>query len=218
MAGKSRHNPLTSEAEAFRWVIVIAAGAATIIAVARLVAPLVAAIWGLLLVTSGVVFLWRDFSRSATSSKQVTRGGDGRHRVLVLANQTVRSPALLEAALAATANRASEILLVVPALVSGRAEPRSRGTDAAAEHARQRMELTLLDLKQNGRSVKGLVGDTEPSQALRTALVDFPADEVIVSTLPRERSHWLEQGVVERARIEIGIPIRHIVWDEAVTG
>lgn len=213
MAGESRPNPVTSEAEAFRWLLVIAAGAATVIAVALLIAPVVGAIWGLILILVGCLYVWRMFRRPKDSG-QVTRGGDGRYRVLVLANQTVRSPTLLGAIRETTAGRNSEVLLIVPALVAGGPEPASPALSVAREHARQRMELTLQDLAATGCSASGRVGGKEPNRALHEALNGYAADEVIVSTLVRERSHWLEQGVVERARIEIDIPVRHVVCDD----
>lgn len=208
------HNPLRSEAEAFRWVVVIAAGAATVMVVTWLTRPLIGAIWGLILIGAGIVYLIRS-SRGADLQKvTITRGGDGRYRVLLMANQTVRSPDLVEAAVKATEGHTRhEIMLVVPTLVHSRAALWASETDEATERARQRMELTLLDLKQAGRNARGKVGDTAPSQALADSLGDFPADEIIISTLPRESSHWLEQGVVERARIEIDLPIQHLIWD-----
>jgi hypothetical protein len=36
---------------------------------------------------------------------------------------------------------------------------------------------------------------------------------VIVSTLPAERSNWIEAGIVERLRDALGVPVRHIVVD-----
>ena len=38
---------------------------------------------------------------------------------------------------------------------------------------------------------------------------------MIISTHPPERSHWLEAGVVERAREELDIPVTHVVVDLA---
>ena len=35
------------------------------------------------------------------------------------------------------------------------------------------------------------------------------ADEVVISTLPRGRSNWLETGIVERLREDLDIPITH---------
>ena len=41
----------------------------------------------------------------------------------------------------------------------------------------------------------------------------FGADEVIVSTHPPGRSHWLERDVVERSRERFDVPITHVVVD-----
>ena len=41
----------------------------------------------------------------------------------------------------------------------------------------------------------------------------FPADEIVISTHPPERSRWLEHGVVDRAREQIDLPITHVVVD-----
>jgi hypothetical protein len=64
------------------------------------------------------------------------------------------------------------------------------------------------------------VGDHhEPNASLEDALRDFPADEVIISTHPPERSRWLERGVVSRAREEVPLPVTHVVVDlEAEAG
>lgn len=204
---------MRSEQEAFRWFLVIGAGAATVIALATLIRPAVGAFWGLFLILAGAVWLWRDSRGTEREQFTITGGRDGRYRVLVMANQTVRSPDLIAEVVRITEGRDAEVLLVVPAVVPGRAELWASDTDEAAERARQRMELTLLDLKQAGRRVRGQVGDTEPNQALMDALAEFPADEILISTLPPATSNWLERGVVERAREEIDLPIRHLVWE-----
>jgi GABA permease len=64
-----------------------------------------------------------------------------------------------------------------------------------------------------GLRARGEVGDSEPNLAIEDALATFPADEVIISTHPPERSRWLERGVVERARAEVDLPITHVVTD-----
>ena len=57
------------------------------------------------------------------------------------------------------------------------------------------------------------VGDPDPNAAIESALLRFPADELIISTHPPERSRWLERGVVERARRDIDRPITHVIVD-----
>jgi hypothetical protein len=48
---------------------------------------------------------------------------------------------------------------------------------------------------------------------MEDALRTFGADEVVISTHPEGRSHWLERGVVEAARERFTVPISHVVVD-----
>ena len=48
---------------------------------------------------------------------------------------------------------------------------------------------------------------------MEDALRLFGADEIIISTHPEGRSHWLEQKVVESARERFAVPITHVVVD-----
>jgi hypothetical protein len=48
---------------------------------------------------------------------------------------------------------------------------------------------------------------------MEDALRTFGADEIIISTHPEGRSHWLERGVVEKARERFAVPITHVVVD-----
>jgi len=41
----------------------------------------------------------------------------------------------------------------------------------------------------------------------------FGPDELIISTHPPERSHWLERGVVAGARERFALPVTHVVVD-----
>jgi hypothetical protein len=52
---------------------------------------------------------------------------------------------------------------------------------------------------------------TTPNQAIEDTLRAFPAEELISSTNPPDRSKWLERGVVERARREVLLPVAHVV-------
>ena len=52
--------------------------------------------------------------------------------------------------------------------------------------------------------------------AIEDALRVFPADEIVISTHPPDRSRWLERGVVDRAREQIDLPISHVVVDLTV--
>jgi hypothetical protein len=48
---------------------------------------------------------------------------------------------------------------------------------------------------------------------MEDALRLFGADEIIISTHPEGRSHWLEKGIVDAARERFAVPIAHVVVD-----
>jgi GABA permease len=131
----------------------------------------------------------------------------------VVANETVGGRALLEEIRNRCRGRDSEILVITPALTASRAAHWASDVDEAIELARQRMELSLIEIERLGLNARGEIGDSEPNVAIEDALRGFPADEIVISTHPPERSRWLERGVVERAREEIDLPITHVVVD-----
>jgi len=207
------HNPMRSEADAFRWVVVIGIAAAIVIAATLLTRPAIGAAIGAGLLGFGLGLLWRG-SRGALSGRlAVGGGGDGHHRILVVANQTVRGRALLDEIRNRSRGRETEILLIVPALARSRAAHWASDTDEATELARQRMELSLQALSEAGLRAKSEVGDPDPTLAIEDALREFPADELIISTHPPDRSRWLESGVVTKAQERFALPITHVVVD-----
>jgi hypothetical protein len=209
------HNPLRSEADAFRWVVVIGAAAVSVIGLTLLTRPVFGVVWAAALLGFGAGIAYRSSRGSLPRTVAVSRGGDGKRRLLVVANETVGGGALLEEIRARCAGRECEILVVTPALAGSRAEHWASDVDEAIELARQRMELSLIAIDQLGLKARGEIGDSDPNVAIEDALRVFPADEIVISTHPPHRSRWLEHGVVERARKEIDLPITHVVVDLA---
>jgi hypothetical protein len=207
------HNPLRSEADAFRWVVVIGVGALAVIALTLLTSPVFGVVLAAALLGFGAGIAYNSSRGSLARSVELTRGGDGKHRLLVVANETVEGDALLEEIRGRCLNRDCEILVVTPALVGSRASHWASDIDEGIELARQRMELSLIAIDALGLKAKGEIGDSDPNVAIEDALRVFPADEIVISTHPPERSRWLEHGVVERARNEIDLPISHVVVD-----
>jgi GABA permease len=212
------HNPLRSEADAFRWVVVIGLGAVSVIALTLLTRPVIGVVWAAALIGFGAGVAYRSSRGSLPRSVELTRGGDGRHRLLVVANETVGGEALLEEIRDRCRGHDCEILVVTPALAGSRASHWASDIDEAIELARQRMELSLIAIDQLGLKAKGEIGDSDPNVAIEDALRIFPADEIVISTHPPHRSRWLEHGVVERAREEIDLPVTHVVVDLAAEG
>jgi hypothetical protein len=209
------HNPLRSEADAFRWVVVIGAGAVSVIVLTLLTRPVIGVVWAAALIGFGIGVGYRSARGSLPRDVPVTKGGDGKFRLLVVANETVGGEALLNEIRDRCRERRCEILVVTPALVGSRASHWASDVDEAIELARQRMELSLIAIGELGLKAKGEIGDSDPNMAIEDALRLFSADEIVISTHPLERSRWLEHGVVDRAREQIDLPITHVVVDLA---
>jgi GABA permease len=210
------HNPLRSEADAFKWVVVIGFGAVSVIALTLLTRPVVGVVWAAALIGFGAGVAYRGARGSLPRNVALTRGGDGRFRLLVIANETVQGKALLDEIREHCRDRACEILVVTPALPTSRAAHWASDSDEATELARQRMELSLIAISELGLKAKGEIGDADPNLAIEDALRVFSADEIVISTHPPQRSRWLEHGVVDRAREQIDLPISHVVVDLTV--
>jgi hypothetical protein len=207
------HNPLRSEADAFRWVVIFGTGAASVVVLVLLTSPAIGVIWAAALIGFGAGMAYRSARGSMPRDVALRSNGDTRYRLLVVANQTVEGRALLEEIRNRCRGRDSEILLITPALVGSRAAHWASDLDEGIELARQRMELSLIAIKALGLRARGEVGDADPNLAIEDALRSFAADEVLISTLPAEKSRWLEHDVVRRAREEVDLPVAHVVVD-----
>jgi GABA permease len=137
------------------------------------------------------------------------------HRVLVIANQTADSPALIAELRDRAKRGAVDFHLVVPALNS-RLRHWLSDTDDAVSAARRRGEAALAALKTHGLPVSVEIGDSVPLLAIGDALSAFHADEIVISTLPPSQSHWLEHDLVNLARLSFKVPVRHVIANEEV--
>jgi uncharacterized membrane protein len=209
------HNPLRSEADAFRWVVTIGFAAVAVIALTLLTRPVFGVVLAAALLGFGAGIAYRSSRGSERGPVELTRGRDGRHRVLVVANETVGGEALLAEIRERCRGKDCEIFVVTPALAGSRAAHWASDVDEAIELARQRMELSLIAIGELGLKAKGEIGDSDPNVAIEDALRTFPADEIVISTHPPQRSRWLEHGVVERARERIDLPLTHVIVDVA---
>jgi hypothetical protein len=183
------HNPLRSERDAFRALVIIGLGAAPVIALALLWRPAAGAILLAAEIGAGVGFLWRGSRGTLPRTAEVASNPDDVYRMLVVANQTVGGQALLEEIQNRSKGRKSEILVVVPALTSSWREHWVSDVDKAILEARHRLEQSLRAMEAAGLNARGEVGDHhEPDASIEDALRVFPADEVIISTHPPEKS------------------------------
>jgi GABA permease len=207
------HNPLRSEAEMFRLVVIVGIGAAAVIALALLTEPEYGMVLAALLAGLGIGLAWRGARGSERGTAEVASGDGSAHRVLVVANQTVGGEALLDEIGNRCRGRSCELMVTVPALPGSRLDYWASATDDAVDEARQRLAESLAAIESLGVQARGEVGDQDPNVAMGDALREFPADELIISTHPVAKSKWLERGVVARAREEVNLPVTHVVVD-----
>ena len=205
-------NPLRSEADAFQFLlgVVVYFAAIAIAGVINTWAGLVVFV----LLTVGVVWWWYR-SRRVEAPRQTAsthRGGPGERRILVIANETVGGGPLRREIEERSSGYETTVLVVSPALNSPIRHWAS-DEDPAREAARQRLDASLRRLREDGIEASGEVGDAEPLQAIEDAVRTFGPDEIIISTHPEGRSHWLERGVVTGARERFAVPITHVVVD-----
>lgn len=207
------HNPVRSEAEVFRLVVVLVGAAALVVALTLITSP----IWGILLAVAliavGVGLAWRETRGSEPREIHAVRVPDSTRRILVVANQTADGRELLEEIANRCRGNECEVMLVCPGMVGSRAQHWTSDVDKGMDAARERMARSVAALRRVGVEVRAEVGDPDPNLAIEDALRVFPADEIVISTLPPGESRWLEHDVVERTRREVDLPMTHVVVD-----
>lgn len=132
--------------------------------------------------------------------------------LLVIANETTEGLDLSEAVADIARHGDVNVLVVAPALNS-RLKHWMSDVDLARARAQRRLDACIERLRASGVDATGFVGDSDPMQAIADALVRFDAHELLVSTHPHGRSHWLEQDLVMRACAKFGLPVAHLVVD-----
>ena len=128
-------------------------------------------------------------------------------RVLVVANRTAATPALLDAVRERAARGSCTFMLLVPNPVRG-LDRVMDPEDHAADEGEPVLELALPLLEEAaGGPVEGLVGDSEPLAAIQDAIhLHGGFDEIIISTLPTRVSRWLRLDLPHKAA-GLGLPV-----------
>ena len=91
--------------------------------------------------------------------------------------------------------------------------PQEGGQGHHAPAARQRLGEVLERLRSEGLLCAGMIGDPDPYTAAMNALQSFRVSEVVISTLPAEKSGWLRAHLPERIADASGLPVEHVVVD-----
>ncbi len=120
-------------------------------------------------------------------------------RVLVVANRTAATPALLDVVRARANEGPCSFALLIPRL-AGEAQ-------LGEDEGRKTLELAIPLLEEAaGAPVTGLIGPHDAFLAVERTLVREHFDEVVISTLPERVSHWLKRDLPTKVE-RLGIPV-----------
>jgi hypothetical protein len=119
-------------------------------------------------------------------------------RTLVVANQTVGGGPLIELLKKKGAESRHNFVVILP----------QGGNEEGDPHGR--LAHTLEMLHGAGLEAVGQVMDPDPFTAVQNALQFYPADEIVVSTFPGERSGWLRSHLIERIKASTSKPVEHV--------
>ena len=127
-------------------------------------------------------------------------------RVLVVANRTAATPALIEAVRERAAQSPCAFTLLVPSVAHGLhrvVDPED--TDSSEAEQVCALALPLLEEAAGGH-VEGITGVAEPLAAIQDAVNIRGFDEIILSTLPTRVSRWLHIDLPRKVA-GLGLPV-----------
>lgn len=120
---------------------------------------------------------------------------------LVVANQTAAGDELVER-LKAKAEESPRRFIV--------AVPQESGDGAACSAARSRLRALLDSLSEAGIVAAGMIADPDPYTATMNAVQTFLISEIVISTLPENRSAWTKKGLIEKVANATRKPVEHV--------
>lgn len=124
---------------------------------------------------------------------------------LVLANKTSGGEELISRLIAKATDGQRRLFVAVI--------PQQDSSGASARTARLRLAALLERLDAVGLLSAGMIGDPDPYTAVMNALELFNVDDIVISTLPNERSGWMRSQLIERVRGATSVEVEHVVVD-----
>jgi hypothetical protein len=113
---------------------------------------------------------------------------------------------------------ALRVRLVVPAVEANAFRHTLGDVDGPTHQAEERLRAALAALHEAGIEATGRVGDADPVQAAQDALLESPADEVLIFEHVHSQERWFEHGLFERAQEGIESPLRMVAVESESDG
>ncbi len=117
---------------------------------------------------------------------------------LVVANRTLTSPDLQERLLDRSGSRPHRYTIIAPA-----------ADDVSEATVARNLAALMAKLYEADIDVTGQPMSPDPFDAVRNAIEHYRVDEILISTLSGEESHWLKEDLVGRVREITDKPVSH---------
>ena len=116
------------------------------------------------------------------------------HRTLIVANLTASTPFLLQEVKRLAGERPTHFSLLIPNSAA------NSGADWSIATA------TKLLGRAAGTNVDGHVGGEDPFESIKAEIAGGNYDDIVISTLPKRRSEWLQKDLPTRVEA-LGLPV-----------
>lgn len=110
-----------------------------------------------------------------------------------------------------------EVRLVAPAVEATAFRHTMGDIDEPKRQAEERLKISLDTLRGSGLTASGEVGDPDPVQAAQDALLEAPADEVLIFERAGSQARWFENDLFAKAQETLEPPLR-LVFSETSGG
>jgi hypothetical protein len=104
-----------------------------------------------------------------------------------------------------------DLRVIAPAVEANAFRHTLGDIDEPKREAEARLGRVLDELRASGIEAGGEVGDPDPIQAARDALLKAPADEIVIFEHEQAQARWFEEGLLEKARAGLDPPLRMVV-------
>ena len=138
-------------------------------------------------------------------------------RVLVVANKTAATPALIEAVRERAARGPATFTLLVPNAAHGLHKLVDPEDQAQARPSRRSSSRCRCSRPRPAAPVEGMIGVPEPLAAIQDAINIHGFDELIISTLPQRVSKWLKLDLPSKAA-GLGLPVTTVIASSRESG
>lgn len=207
--------PVTTEADAFRGVLVVSVLFAVCVLVGYLFGVAPAVVLAGVAAVALVVWILLPSRTSLSPAEAWGRRRQGARRTLLIVGEAPSDEQFRQEVLRRMHSPAA--LEVHAPVLQSKTHFVTTDIDHETQQARRRLAQTLAAARRAGVPASGEVGDPiDPLAGIEDELRRYRADEVIVMTHPRDDANWVESDLLEHLRAELAAPVTEVILGDVV--